>query len=85
MTDLDRKLAALAVVTGRSPVHDEFRYGMKAVDCYKVTCGLCPFSEPDAIYRNRCTAPVIKEVKKGIECTIRTYEDALANYPELFL
>ena len=80
MTDLDIKLAALAAVTGRNPVYDEFRYGMKAVDCYKVNCGLCPFSEP-----NTCTAPVIKEGEKGIECTIRTYEDAISTYPELFL
>ena len=78
MTELDRDLAILASLTGNDPLTP--RYKSSGINCDGIYCTHCPFSGERAV----CNEPDRKS--KALEnATIRTYEDAITNYPELFL
>ena len=78
MTDLDRKLAILASLTGRNPLLTNYK--STGINCDGTFCAPCPFSNTDG----SCNEPGQKS--KALEkATIRTYKDALNSYPEYFL
>ena len=90
MTDLDIKLAILATMTGRSPLSiDEYHdHTLVSVECNGINCfGGCPFYDP--LYRSKgkfssCSTPKGNSPEL-LTTPIRTYQNAITNYPELFL
>ena len=88
MTELDKKLAALAALTGRSPVRivHYHSYGEDSIDCADITClsGECPFYDKKTALRSSCTAP--RDGSPDFDkATVKTYELAITTHPELFL
>ena len=78
MTELDRKLAILASLTGKDPLPS--KYKSSGLNCDGIYCSRCPFGDE----RESCDEP--KRTSAYLRnATIRTYKDALDNYPEYFL
>ena len=78
MTELDRKLALVASLTGNDPLLPNYK--STGISCDGIYCSHCPFSSEGG----GCDEPDRKG--RDLEnATIRTYKDALNNYPEYFL
>ena len=81
---LNRKLAMLASLTGNDPL--PFSYKTKGLDCNDLSCHECPFTIWGESPEDPGSCDVPDRKSKALEnATIRTYKDAIANYPEYFL
>jgi len=80
MKTLDEKLAALASIQGRDPlVRDD--HGHYSIECKDVPCSKCPFH----FQVPQCTAFADFSKVTLVAIKVRTYKDAIALYPEVFL
>jgi hypothetical protein len=81
----DEKLAIVSSMTGRNPFRTTPHYNKVAVDCVGITChNGCPFYTTSIKVDSFCTAPRDNSPEHR-KATVRTFRNALDNYPEYFL
>jgi hypothetical protein len=78
MKTLDEKLAALASIQGSDPLVQNDS-GYYTIECSGTSCSKCPF------HTTQCTAFDDFRSVGIVSVKVRTYQDAIALYPEVFL